>query len=713
MNQEPDRLYKLLPAVYRQQDRAQGLPLQALLAIVEQQLLALEHNMQTLYDNWFIETCEEWVVPYIGDLLGVRGLDDSASNIVTQRVRVANTLSYRRRKGITPVLEQVIVEVTNWYAMAVVFREFLSINQHVQDVKLLRGRTIDLRQTRALEELDGPFDPIAHRIDIRTARPGDAAATRPHAPAAQLGKYNLPNLGIFIWRLRNYPLVNRAARIPAVQTVVLPGAYTFDPLERDIPLFCMPRAKTSVTEATERYYLPIRLTRQLLHDDLTAYRHANADVAAPPPDSTYYGPQRGLWITVDDAPLGPLQVVSADLASWDDPATPPHAAAIDVELGRLLLNPSQLADTTAVTVGYNYGFSADMGGGPYNQLDNDPPLVATIWTRSVNTAAELIAAIDEWNGMVTPTSLNEGVIYIIDSNLYRVGDQTLQLPGSGALAIRALNGQRPCLAGNLTLLGRPSDPGNYTTPTMTISGLLVAGQIIIRDNLDLHIVHTTLVPTQARPSLTYVPATAADSMLNLIVTIQNSIVGWIRLPPAIGQLIVADSVVDATPAQRVAIAALGDSTPPPYGPSCVLERTTVFGESYVDEMPSALNMIFTEPVHVQRRQVGSIGYSYVPLGSDTPRRYRCQPDLALEASHAADDQIAARLRPAFTSRAYGDPGYAQLNIRCPPEISAGAEGGSEMGAFNQLNPAKRVGNLRAVLGEYLRIGFETALFYVT
>jgi hypothetical protein len=698
MNQEPDRLYKLLPAVYRQQDRAQGLPLQALLAIVEQQLLALEHNMQTLYDNWFIETCEEWVVPYIGDLLGVRGLDDAASNIVTQRVRVANTLSYRRRKGISPVLEQVIVEVTNWYARAVVFRDFLSINQHVQDVKPLRGRTIDMRQTRALAELDGPFDPIAHRIDIRAARPGDAAATRPHAPAAQLGKYNIPNLGIFIWRLRNYPLVNRAAAILSEPEAVPPGAYTFDPLERDIPLFCMPRAKASVTEATERYHLPIRLTRQLLHDDLTAYRQANAGVSAPPPDSTYYGP------------LGPLQVVSADLASWADPATP-HAAAIDVELGRLLLNPSRLAATTTVAVGYNYGFSADMGGGPYNQLDNDPPLVATIWTRYVNTVAELIAAIDEWNGMVTPASFNEGVIYIVDSNLYPVGDRTLQLPGSGSLAIRALNGQRPCLAGNLTLLGRLTEPGNYTTPTMTLSGLLLAGQLSIRDNMDLRIVHTTLVPDRARPSLTYNPATAADSMLNLIVTIQNSIVGCIRLPPAIGQLIVADSIVDATPGQRVAIAALGDSQPP-YGPSSVLERTTVFGESYVDELPSALNMIFTEPVHVQRRQVGSIGYSYVPLGSDTPRRYRCQPDLALEASHAADDQIAARLRPAFSSRAYGDPGYAQLSTGCPPEISAGAEGGSEMGAFNQLNPAKRVGNVRAALGEYLHIGFETALFYV-
>jgi len=30
----------------------------------------LEQDMEDLYDNWFIETCDAWVVPYIGDLLG-------------------------------------------------------------------------------------------------------------------------------------------------------------------------------------------------------------------------------------------------------------------------------------------------------------------------------------------------------------------------------------------------------------------------------------------------------------------------------------------------------------------------------------------------------------------------------------------------------------------------------------------------------------------
>ena len=68
----PERLYRLLPEFLRNRDLEQGEPLRALLAVVEGELERIEADTAVLYDNWFIETCDEWVVPYIGDLLGVR-----------------------------------------------------------------------------------------------------------------------------------------------------------------------------------------------------------------------------------------------------------------------------------------------------------------------------------------------------------------------------------------------------------------------------------------------------------------------------------------------------------------------------------------------------------------------------------------------------------------------------------------------------------------
>src|SRR6266700_3778775 len=65
-----DRLYNLLPVVYRQKDTELGEPLRALLQVIAEQVNIVEDDIAQLYDNWFIETCQDWVVPYIADLIG-------------------------------------------------------------------------------------------------------------------------------------------------------------------------------------------------------------------------------------------------------------------------------------------------------------------------------------------------------------------------------------------------------------------------------------------------------------------------------------------------------------------------------------------------------------------------------------------------------------------------------------------------------------------
>jgi hypothetical protein len=83
------------------------------------------------------------------------------------------------------------------------------------------------------------------------------------------------------------------------------------------------------------------------------------------------------------------------------------------------------------------------------------------------------------------------------------------------------------------------------------------------------------------------------------------------------------------------------------------------------------------------------------------------------ADPAKQDAIRSRLVPGYTSTTYGDPGYGQLALACPPEIRAGAEDGSEMGAYSSLKQPQRVANLRTVVDEYLRFGLEAGVFYVT
>jgi hypothetical protein len=162
-----------------------------------------------------------------------------------------------------------------------------------------------------------------------------------------------------------------------------------------------------------------------------------------------------------------------------------------------------------------------------------------------------------------------------------------------------------------------------------------------------------------------------------------------------------------------AISAADDASQP--GPPMQVERSTVFGRVFARQLDLASETIFTEPVVAERRQVGCTRFCYLPDGSRAPRRYRCQPDLALEGVTNANSQasIRTRLTPIFTIMRYGQPAYAQLSQTCAIEIRTGAEDGSEMGVFSHLKQPQREANLRASLAEYLRFGLEAGIFFVT
>jgi len=181
-----ERLYELLPAIYRIRDAENGEPLHALLTIMGDELARIEEDTAGLYDDWFIETCAEWVIPYLGDLLGVRGLHQLTEvGDFSQRAFVANTLRYRRRKGTAPVLEQLARDVTGWPARAVEFFARLATTQHLNHVRLDSPATASLRQASRLELVDGPLETVNHTAEVRNIAPGR-------------GRYNIPNIGIFL-----------------------------------------------------------------------------------------------------------------------------------------------------------------------------------------------------------------------------------------------------------------------------------------------------------------------------------------------------------------------------------------------------------------------------------------------------------------------------------------------------------------------------------
>ena len=189
-------------------------------------------------------------------------------------------------------------------------------------------------------------------------------------------------------------------------------------------------------------------------------------------------------------------------------------------------------------------------------------------------------------------------------------------------------------------------------------------------------------------------------------------------------IVTLDSIIDGVGIDAIAGPAANEPGPPLHS-----ERTTIRGATLVRQIDLATETIFDGLVEVERTQTGCVRFSYVPPLSRTPRRYRCQPDLAdrkaVEAEEArvgpltpvqkqaVRDLVHLRVKPEYTAETYGQPAYLQLSLRGPAEISTGAADGSEMGVYCHLKQPQREANLRVRLKEYLPFGLDYGLIYVT
>jgi len=740
MTQSPDRLYALLPAVYRLRDAEQGYPLKALMAVIAEQVNVVEDDITQLYDNWFIETSQDWVVPYIGDLIGYRPIYDLGQNqggstpidlerlrIMVPRREVANTLHYRRRKGTLSLLEQLANDVAGWPARAVEFYRLLGWTQELNYQHPKRGRTADLRKMQPLKQLGTPFDTLAHTVDVR----------RPDSGRGQ-GRFNIPSAGVFAFRLKTYPVTYS----PAMGLQNLPHDFTFSILGNNSPLYNLPQPEPSPTHIADLLNLPTPIERREFENPVLAdgKEHIQASDA-------YYGEGKSLVVWAPDwpkkgapQPIPRQAVIPADLSGWQY-FPPRNYVAVDPELGRIAFNPGQVP-RHGVYVSYHYAFSTEMGSGEYERSLSQPngaKLYRVCKTHpEARTFDTLGRALDAWTAERASYPL--AVIEICDSAAY-TESLTINLLKNEYLQIRAADTTRPTL--------RPSDYSENILISgaqgsrLLLEGLLIAGQNIQvygpdpedaearaqGDLCEIAIHHCTLVPGWL---LTHEcePKRPADPSLELINTrvrieIEHSILGSIYVvtdevanEPV--QVSLSDSILDATGSECEGpeCEALGTLGPVLAHATLTIRRCTVFGRVYTHAIELAEDSIFMGQVKVGKRQVGCMRFCYVPASSRTPRRYHCQPDLVVNVPELSTQDKKAeemRVHPQFNSTRYGTPDYCQL-ASAPAgavEIRQGADDESEMGAFHNLFNPQREANLRTRLDEFTPAGMDCGLFFAS
>lgn len=728
MTQTRERLYRLLPAVHRTRDALEGGDqLRALLAIAEEELDLLEADVQRLYDDHFIETCQEWVVPYIGELLGVRGLLPIEGAPFSQRGLVANTIAYRRAKGTVAVLEQLARDVTGWGAKAVEYFDLLATTRAMNHRRRSDVAFVDIRSADAASLTGTPFERSAHLADVRHIDNGR-------------GRYNIPNVGLHVWRLQSYPLdVLASARPVEPGTPDEQGRYTLSPLGFDLPLFNVPRAEEELTHLAGEPNVAAPLRRRPLHDELSERRRARAEHRTDFPEVYFDDSQPVFRIVLKQGEkrreIPPEKIAICDLSDPDDPpatgwrrpdATKGLEVGVDPQLGRLALPAKVTVD--AVEVSYAYGFPGDLGGGPYDRsasvaaaMANLPdPDEARHWQKGVTALAPpghrdllptLAAAITEWNGI---TERAVGVIAVMDSRSYpddleihvRAGSRLLivaadwpvdKQPDRRLEALAAerrfgrllARGRRPHVGGAITVHGEPGAPG-AAPGELVLDGLLLEKPVSVAagDLGLLRIVHSTLAPETAGVSVS--PANGS-----LAVELERSISGPVDLPATVPRLRVRDSIVDGR----------GDHALSAPEADADVQTSTIAGLTRARSL-SAGNSIFMGAVKVKHRQTGCVRYCYLPLSSVVARRFRCHP---------VDEAAAERVAPAFTSLDLrrAPSAYGQLADTCPAEIAQGAEDEGEMGAFNFMKNPQRLTNLTTRMDEYLRFGLEAGVVFVT
>ncbi|MCP4117248.1 MAG: hypothetical protein GY737_18000 [Desulfobacteraceae bacterium] len=470
-------LYDRLPEIYRIKDLEQSPPgrLKSYLALVEEVFGEIHENIESLYHDLFIDTCDDWVIPYIGDLLGTSHLK---GNSWTLRADVSDTIALRRRKGTIGAIELLTYNLTQWGVHCLELKENLVWNHHLNHQRPDRG-TVPLGNPSMLTLVNTPFDPFGHTVDLKP-------------PAFGNIRYNLPNLAIFLWRLEAYQIPvsqpdpqGAHTRDTAIDLVKFPDAAAFiarfnvHPLGEPVRLFNThgfdPDRKPPVVTQLDETPGPIataRLNGDSQHGNPEAYvavdtyDHTDPDLESLDisdaglqmhlPESRFAGE---IWPRPEDPQVWSLR--GGNLCAWEKGLSPPledHEIVIDPVIGRIVFGVDTKAKANALIdhllLTYTHGAVGPVGAHPLSCPS--PPLEyhgEPVDKREVNYHQDPGGLLDRLDNI--HTSGSPIVIEIQDSMTHHldltglggtiIEDGGVNLQLNRSLIIRAADNQRPVI----------------------------------------------------------------------------------------------------------------------------------------------------------------------------------------------------------------------------------------------------------------------------
>jgi hypothetical protein len=280
-------LYSLLPAIYKEYDAKENNILQEFLKIIACPAAALRRDIDGLLNDFFINSCEDWVIPYIGDLIAAKFVPNSSLN---SRLDVQNTIHWRKLKGTRIGLEDLIRNTINSNATVKEAFRFCSSNPHLGFSKNIANvidrsngsssNFVNLHDQSSLNDIDSENDTISHLIDVRE-------------PSHANGWYNIKNLMLFLPQLNVYHLSQVEAQNEEDDDVDGSKYYCFSNLSSKGSSSSqeLSSSSSSISSSTNNRYFP-------LYDLDTGLRIKPSVFSQDP--FHYFGHKRGMAIRINN-----------------------------------------------------------------------------------------------------------------------------------------------------------------------------------------------------------------------------------------------------------------------------------------------------------------------------------------------------------------------------------------------------------------------------
>jgi len=764
-----DRLYALLPEYVRSADAGQGRALLAFLRALATGAVALDTEIDRLLASLFVETADDVGLDNIARLIGAEllaPLPGGAS--FSRRAFIANTIRYRRAKGTVRALEGLAADVGGTGALVVEYFKHLARTVALIDPRPERPGTASLVDGDTGAQIGTGLDLQPRLNDVRSiARLG--------------GRPGVADIGVHVVRLvaPEFPAPpgdTVTAEALAGVPVLIPwrdgaglgvaGYWQLSPfLYGRAPLLNPDRRDDSDPARSAGAKRIDRLRRLPLRRETEKRREALARSAPPEPGDWFDSDGRPFTLFVrqknekafrrvpadrlliaklEVMPAGTPRPAATKAYDWAEPgATAPQikhgkwplAAAVDPATGRVVIAKpvSSSKEIVEVRLAHAVGLGDTIGAGAHDRSAPDVPadvddadfLRVVDWTKPVADpyVASLADALDAWANEKAAT---RGFIVLARCDAERIASRFTatmrrgtelhvvaadwrpkQAPaGVEDLTTRrghiARSGRRFVLEAQLRV--RVPSPGIAAPGVLVLDGLALAAGLVVGPKAltELRLRHVC-ARANAKPALSLEQVAAG-----MTIAIERSQISGIALAPggAAGQGQLALS--------RCIVAGTVDAP----GFDATIDDTTVLGPSAFKSL-EASGVVFAGPLTVTRRQSGCVRYSYVSSASTTPRRFRCQPELAIAERartlgvDALPEPLAAAIRlavtPLFIDTDPDEPTFALLSPQCAAEIRTGGHGGKEMGAFAATGEPMRLANIASLFDDYLPAALEGAV----